>query len=97
SYSGPDNGGASVNGSCLDRAGNAAMASLPLEYDSTGPATTVTPARGPDANGWYDRPLTVNCSGTDATSGVDSCTGAQNYSTPDVANASVTGSCRDRA
>lgn len=97
SYSGPDNGGASVNGSCLDRAGNAATASLPLKYDSTGPATTVTPARGPDANGWYDRPLTVNFSGTDATSGVDSCTGAQNYSTPDDANASVTGSCRDRA
>ena len=36
-------------------------------------------------------------SGTDATSGLDSCVAPQSYSGPDNANASVSGSCQDRA
>jgi hypothetical protein len=97
SYSGPDNGSASVNGSCLDNAGNLATASLPLKYDATGPNVAATPARGPDANGWYDRAVSVSFSGTDATAGVASCVAPQTYSAPDDAAASVAGSCRDNA
>src|SRR3954470_23089894 len=37
SYAGPDSPGASVSGSCRDRAGNSATRSFPLEYDATPP------------------------------------------------------------
>ena len=97
SYSGPDSASASVNGSCLDKAGNVALASLPLKYDATAPQVTATPARGPDVNGWYNRALTVTFSGSDATSGIDSCASAQTYAGPDSGSASVGGSCRDKA
>ena len=36
-YAGPDNATASVNGTCTDKAGNAAARSLPLKYDATAP------------------------------------------------------------
>jgi hypothetical protein len=97
SYSGPDDQNASVNGSCRDRAGNTTLRAFGLSYDATGPAVTATPSRAPDSNGWYNHALTVGFSGTDVTSGLDSCVGPQGYSGPDSANASVSGSCRDRA
>ena len=98
SYSGPDSGNASVGGVCRDLAGNtSASSNFGFQYDQTGPAVTATPGRGPDSNGWYNHPLTVGFSGTDATSGVETCSSPQNYSGPDNANASVTGSCTDRA
>jgi hypothetical protein len=96
-YSGPDNQNASVSGSCVDRAGNSTTKVFGLSYDSTGPVVTATPSRAPDANGWYNHALTVGFSGTDATSGLESCVSAQSYSGPDSQNASVLGSCRDRA
>jgi hypothetical protein len=37
SYGGPDNGGASVSGSCTDKAGNSAGASFAFKYDSSPP------------------------------------------------------------
>ena len=98
SYSGPDSANASVSGVCRDVAGNTSSSSnFGFQYDETGPAVTATPSRSPDANGWYNHPLTVGFSGTDATSGVDTCSAPQNYSGPDNANASVNGSCTDRA
>ena len=97
SYSGPDNANASVSGSCSDHAGNSAARAFGLSYDATGPVVTATPGRSPDSNGWYNHPLTVTFSGTDVTSGLDSCVDPQTYSGPDSQNASVSGSCRDRA
>ena len=97
-YSGPDDATGSVNGTCRDRAGNiSAAGTFNFQYDATGPVVTSTPSRAPDSNGWYNHALTVGFTGTDATSGVDSCVAPQSYSGPDSANASVTGSCRDRA
>ena len=52
--------------------------------------------RAADANGWYNRPLTVSSSGTDATSGMASCSSAR-YAGPDNARAAVVGSCADIA
>jgi hypothetical protein len=97
SYSGPDVAAGSVAGACRDRAGNAAQASLALNYDATAPAVEAAPSRGPDANGWYNHPLAVGFAGLDATSGVDSCTGGRSYDGPDTSGASFSGSCRDRA
>ena len=96
-YSGPDNGAASVSGTCTDKAGNrSATATFALEYDATGPSVTATPARQPDANGWYNHALAVSFSGVDATSGMDSCAAAKTYST-DSAAATVSGTCTDKA
>ena len=69
---------------------------VPIKLDKTAPAVTALPERRADHAGWYTSPLLVRFAGTDATSGIESCsTGA--YQGPDSASAAVTGSCRDRA
>ncbi|HEX6983906.1 MAG TPA: hypothetical protein VF170_00955, partial [Planctomycetaceae bacterium] len=86
-YAGPDDASATVGGSCRDQAGNAGTASFPLKYDATAPQATGVPSRVPNANGWYNAPLTVSFGGTDATSGLESCPAAQSYSGPDSGSA----------
>jgi hypothetical protein len=97
-YRGPDDGSASVPGTCIDRAGNISSAlGFALKYDQTGPNVTgATPDRSPDANGWYNRPVGFDFAGADATSGLGDCVPVT-YQSPDAAAASVTGTCRDRA
>jgi hypothetical protein len=97
SYAGPDTLSAVLSGTCLDKAGNGALASFALKYDQTAPQASATPSRPPDANGWYNAPLTISFIGTDATSGPGACTAPQGYAGPDTAAASVSGSCLDRA
>ncbi len=53
-------------------------------------------SRGPDGSGWYRAPVDVAFSGSDATSGLRSCTLAT-YSRPDSASAEVSGTCTDVA
>jgi hypothetical protein len=96
-YSGPDTGSASVDGSCQDEAGNVGTASFPLAYDSAPPDTTAMLGRSPDANGWYDKPVGISFGGTDDASGIASCTPDKTYSGPDIGSASVNGSCTDSA
>jgi hypothetical protein len=96
SYGGPDGAGATVSGSCSDKAGNSSGASFTLQYDATAPAVTVALARPPDANGWYNHPVAANVTGTDAGSGIDGCTGAT-YGGPAADDASLAGSCKDKA
>jgi hypothetical protein len=67
-----------------------------IRRDATPPTAAASPARAPDANGWYNRPLTVAFNGSDATSGLEACSQAT-YAGPDNPVVSVTGSCRDRA
>ena len=73
-----------------------ASSTVHIHRDATPPTVTAVPARPPDANGWYNTPLTVAFSGTDATSQIASCTQAT-YAGPDSLNTSVSGSCRDNA
>src|SRR5215211_6018373 len=96
-YAGPDSGTAVVSGTCLDKAGNGALASLTLKYDATAPAATATPSRQPNGNGWYNAPLTVSFAGSDALSGLDSCPAPAAYAGPDSGTATVSGTCRDKA
>ena len=96
-YSGPDDGSASVGGTCRDKAGNTASASFALRYDATPPtAPSGTPDRAPDSNGWYNHALAVSFTGSDATSGIASCD-APSYDKPNDATATLTGRCRDNA
>jgi hypothetical protein len=96
-YGGPDDANATASGNCTDNAGNVAALGFGLQYDATGPAVTVGAARSPDHDGWYNHPVAISWSGTDATSGVDSCSAPVNYSGPDSGNASSAGGCSDRA
>lgn len=97
-YSGPDGAAASVAGSCTDLAGNTTAAGpVSFRYDATPPTDVVTTLdRGPDANGWYDAPVGWTTSGSDATSGIASCTSGT-YGGPDAAAATIAGSCTDAA
>jgi hypothetical protein len=96
-YSGPDNSAATVSGTCKDNAGNVGTREFTLHYDATAP-TAVTGAadRVPDSNGWYNHAVRVSFSGTDPTSGIDSCT-SSSYSGPDATSVSVSGTCEDIA
>jgi hypothetical protein len=97
-YGGPDSASASVSGTCRDKAGNRSAArAFGLKYDETSPsATGAAPDRAPNDNGWYNRPVTVALTGSDATSGLAGC-GSPSYDGPDSATASVSGTCVDRA
>jgi hypothetical protein len=70
--------------------------SITIKLDKTPPAVTGAASRAADANGWYNHALTVAFSGTDGTSGVESCAGGS-YAGPDNPAAAVAGSCRDFA
>jgi hypothetical protein len=67
-----------------------------VRKDSTPPSARGKPARGPDSNGWYNGPISVEFEGGDSLSGLNSCTSAT-YSGPDSGTAKVAGSCTDYA
>jgi len=76
--------------------GDQTIKSVTIKLDKTPPAAVATADRLPDANGWYNQPLTVSSAATDLTAGVASCSSAP-YSGPDNASAIVIGSCDDNA
>jgi hypothetical protein len=80
-----------------DTEGSSVSKSVTIKLDRTIPSVTAAPDRQPDANGWYNRALTVAYSGTDGTSGVASCSAASQYGGPDNERASVAGACTDNA
>jgi hypothetical protein len=97
-YSGPDSASGTVGGTCRDNTGNTSTAAaFAVKYDSTPPAVTTSPARAPDANGWYSRSVQFTFAGTDNLSGVASCSQPVNYAGPDNASASAAGTCVDQA
>src|SRR6266851_3585864 len=71
-------------------------ASATVKKDSTPPVISGISARGPDANGWYNHPLSISVNASDATSGLASCNSI-NYSGPDTASGSFSGTCTDNA
>jgi hypothetical protein len=95
-YAGPDSATASVAGSCRDFAGHVTGRSLGFAYDATAPVVRPAPDRAADANGWYNRPLSVAFGGSDATSGLAFCPSVP-YTGPDNSGAVVSGTCVDRA
>jgi hypothetical protein len=76
--------------------GDETIKSVTIKLDKTPPTVNPVAGRPPDSNGWYNHALTVGFSGTDATSGVESC-GGGSYAGPDNPAAAVAGSCRDFA
>jgi hypothetical protein len=97
SYGGGDGGSLSVSGTCTDVAGNtSAPAVVGFQYDATPPGVTATPDAQP-SGAWYRKPFTVSFGGSDATSGIASCTAPVRYKGPDGAAAAVKGTCTDAA
>jgi hypothetical protein len=68
-----------------------------IKFDATAPTVTGTPARKPDANGWYNHAVDVAFTGTDAGSGVTECSPPVTYKGPDANPAKLVGQCRDAA
>ena len=87
----------SLAGTCTDNAGNSASASITIKYDGTPPGISAAPSRAPDVNGWYNHPVDVAFSGTDAGSGVKECSPTVTYKGPDANPAKLVGQCRDAA
>jgi hypothetical protein len=73
-----------------------ASISFPLNVETSSPSATAVPDRPPDANGWYNHPVTVTLAGT-AFSGIAACTPAQTYGGPATASTSFAGTCTDNA
>jgi hypothetical protein len=71
--------------------------SLQFKIDTDAPTvSSASVSRQPDSNGWYNHPVTVTFVGSDATSGIASCTSVT-YSGPDSSTGSVGGVCKDNA
>lgn len=69
---------------------------LAIKVDKAPPSVRGVASRPPDANGWYNHPLTIGSAASDATSGIASCT-STSYRGPDNPRATGSNSCRDRA
>ncbi len=89
--------GVNLAGVCTNDAGlSTAAAALNVKLDKTPPAVTVTPSGQQGDNGWYTGNVTIATGGTDAISGVASCTENQSQ-TADTAGADFYGSCTNGA
>lgn len=68
-----------------------------IKIDATPPTGLTTHlSRPPDHHGWYNHPVKVRWKGTDALSGIASCS-STTYRGPDNPVATVNGGCTDRA
>jgi hypothetical protein len=90
------NTGTTRSCSATSLGGTTTVTTKSIAIDATPPAVSAAAARAADSNGWYNRPVGVSFSGTDATSGVASCSAAT-YAGPDNAAAQVAGTCTDLA
>jgi hypothetical protein len=91
-----DSGGTGVSCTATDAQGSVTSTVI-VRKDSSAPAVSLSPERGPDNDGWYNRPVTVSVSGDDPTSGLAGCSGGGTYSGPDTGGVSVDASCTDNA
>jgi hypothetical protein len=76
--------------------GGTTNATKSIQLDKTAPVVSPGASRSPDANGWYNRPLTVSFVGADAISGIAGCSSGS-YAGPDSQAAALAGSCTDNA
>ncbi len=94
---GPTTGTTRTCSAVLTGGGSISWTTNKIMIDADPPSgVTAAVARSADVNGWYNHPVGVTWSGTDATSGIASCA-AITYSGPDGAGAGVGGGCTDNA
>jgi hypothetical protein len=76
--------------------GSEGARSYPFHLEASTPTVSAIPGRPPDANGWYNHPVTVSFAGN-AFSGLTWCAGAATYGGPNTAGTTVAGGCTDNA
>jgi hypothetical protein len=77
--------------------GTTTVVTPPIKVDADPPTgVQLQVARPPDHNGWYNHPLLVTWSGSDATSGIAGCSSV-NYAGPEGAGMFFSGGCTDNA
>ncbi|MCA1833626.1 MAG: hypothetical protein ABR548_13365 [Actinomycetota bacterium] len=87
----------SATGGCTDNAGNTASDTISdINIDTTPPAVSANPSRTPDHGGWYTGSFDLGWTGTDALSGVASCSADVTLSA-DTTGDSREGTCTDDA
>jgi hypothetical protein len=95
-FAGP-NPGFTQTCSATNDAGTISVTTKVLKIDADPPTgVSASFARAADFNGWFNHPVSVVWHGSDATSGIASCSSAT-YSGPDNASAPVSGGCSDQA
>ena len=91
------NPGTTLSCSASNSAGPVSAKTKLIKIDADPPTgVAATASRAPDANGWYNHPLSVAWSGSDTTSGIASCSSGT-YQGPDAAPVTLPGSCTDLA
>jgi hypothetical protein len=68
-----------------------------IKRDTVAPVASSTLAPLPNASGWNKVPVLVHFTGTDATSGIGSCTADQTVSAEGANQSSAPGTCTDKA
>jgi hypothetical protein len=86
------------SGTCTDKAGNVADAATVsgISIDKTIPTATASPTPAANANGWNNTDVTVSFTGSDALSGIDTCSVSVTLSS-EGAGQSASGTCTDKA
>jgi hypothetical protein len=85
-----------IAGIAKDNAGNTASTQIVISLDKTPPTVTTTRLPAPNAGGWNNANVTVSFAGTDALSGLASCTAPITLTT-EGSNQSASGTCTDIA
>jgi hypothetical protein len=94
---GPNVGTTRTCTASLSGGGSIGWTTNTIKIDAQPPAgLSASVARGPDFNGWYNHPVGITWSGSDATSGIAACTSVT-YGGPDGAGAAAGGGCTDNA
>lgn len=88
--------GLAVSGEAYDFAGNKGTDSVTVKLDKTAPSISGAPTTSPNANGWYNGPVTVKFTCGDSLSGIAACP-ADETLTANGAELSVTGTAIDKA
>lgn len=76
--------------------GSTTTLSFTLHIEVSAPTAAATPDRPPDANGWYNHPVTMTTTGT-AFSGIAACTAPQTFAGPATTSTALAGTCTDNA
>ena len=92
-----DTSGRRLTCTATNVAGDQTSVSITIKIDKTSPQVAAPVAdRLPEPSGWYTRPVSFSYRGSDATSGIESCSQVS-YGGPDSETAGVVGTCHDRA
>lgn len=92
-----DEGSTPVSATVTDQAGNQATSpALTIRLDRTAPAAQVAATTAPNSAGWYRTDVAFTTTGSDALSGVETCTTPATLD-DDATGHVATGTCTDRA